>query len=507
MDSEDDFWDEASQDDDSEDMSDEEKDAKSATNGGGSAAAAKRRSLGPWRVMDPSEIESERGILVSEIMAIGSLDRSAALGLLIRYEWNKERLTEEYFDDPDKVLAAAGLTALMEGSKDAPPSTPMEMECQICYDTVDSSDAFALACGHSFCRECWTDYLEGRVKQGNMVTRTDCPDSDCTERVYDSMFEQLLSPASKLRYESFLARSFVEDSPIRRWCPGPDCGRAVECRDSSILNVKCECNFEFCFKCGDPAHEPTNCDNLSKWKEKLVSESENATWILANTKKCPKCRTPIEKNQGCNHMTCQSCRHDFCWMCLGPWKDHGSATGGYYKCNRFDPSKPSADGQASADAKTELDRYLHYFQRYDNHDKSKKFAAQTASEMETLMTQLQERGGAGTSWIDVEFLRHACDAVFHCREVLKYTYVHAYYLEDPREREFFEHLQENLEKHVEYLTELTERRKVDDMDGDHRTCVINYTRITKDQLSKLLVGVRNGLRDVDLLGNGGSSDN
>jgi hypothetical protein len=52
--------------------------------------------------------------------------------------------------------------------------------------------------------------------------------------------------------------------------------------------------------------------------------------------------------------------------------------------------------------------------------------------MELIMTQLQEKGGAGTSWIDVEFLRHACDAVFMCREVLKYTYVHAYYLDDPQ---------------------------------------------------------------------------
>ena len=72
--------------------------------------------------------------------------------------------------------------------------------------------------------------------------------------------------------------------------------------------------------------------------EKCSAESENVTWIIANTKKCPKCRKPIEKNQGCNHMTCrktaQGCGHEFCWLCLGPWKDHGNATGGYYKCNK-----------------------------------------------------------------------------------------------------------------------------------------------------------------------------
>lgn len=33
----------------------------------------------------------------------------------------------------------------------------------------------------------------------------------------------------------------------------------------------------------------------------------------------------------------QGCGHDFCWICLDPWKDHSEKTGGYYKCNKFDP--------------------------------------------------------------------------------------------------------------------------------------------------------------------------
>jgi hypothetical protein len=30
---------------------------------------------------------------------------------------------------------------------------------------------------------------------------------------------------------------------------------------------------------------------------------------------CPKCRVPIEKNDGCNHMTCPKCNHYWCWSC------------------------------------------------------------------------------------------------------------------------------------------------------------------------------------------------
>lgn len=46
------------------------------------------------------------------------------------------------------------------------------------------------------------------------------------------------------------------------------------------------------------------------------------------------CRRPIEKNQGCMHMTCSQCRHEFCWLCQGPWAEHGERTGGFYNCNR-----------------------------------------------------------------------------------------------------------------------------------------------------------------------------
>ena len=36
-----------------------------------------------------------------------------------------------------------------------------EIECNICYDTV--TNAFALGCGHYFCRDCWKSQIKSYI--------------------------------------------------------------------------------------------------------------------------------------------------------------------------------------------------------------------------------------------------------------------------------------------------------------------------------------------------------
>ena len=54
-----------------------------------------------------------------------------------------------------------------------------------------------------------------------------------------------------------------------------------------------------------------------------IYSNANTRWLNRHTKKCPKCKSPIEKNNGCDHMTCKrqagGCGHEFCWRCLAPW--------------------------------------------------------------------------------------------------------------------------------------------------------------------------------------------
>lgn len=95
------------------------------------------------------------------------------------------------------------------------------------------------------------------------------------------------------------AAALLLDAPLAHAAP-QDCGRAVECAiTASNIEASCACGTRFCFGCGEEAHRPATCDTVRLWRAKNTAESGNATWILANTKPCPKCTTAIEKNQGC----------------------------------------------------------------------------------------------------------------------------------------------------------------------------------------------------------------
>ena len=115
---------------------------------------------------------------------------------------------------------------------------------------------------------------------------------------------------------------------------------AVEYQHADIIDVMCSCcEKAFCFGCTKDAHMPIDCDDLTMWTDRIGSgEDDTVNWMKINTKPCPKCKRPIEKNQGCMHMTCSQCRYEFCWLCMGDYLNHAAETGKYL-CNSFEDVK------------------------------------------------------------------------------------------------------------------------------------------------------------------------
>lgn len=57
----------------------------------------------------------------------------------------------------------------------------------------------------------------------------------------------------------------------------------------------------------------------SSFGSSLFQHALSEEWITKHTKPCPQCGTAIEKNLGCNHMTCKKCGYEWCWTCNGKY--------------------------------------------------------------------------------------------------------------------------------------------------------------------------------------------
>ena len=407
-------------------------------------------------VLTPGQIKRQQEDQFQEVSNIIELPPEQTAILLRFMRWNQEKLIESYMDNQKKVLEQAGLGATFA---ETPKTTIVPgFECGICFEDGKSLQTYALKCGHRFCADCYTNYLTGKVKEEGEAARIQCPQDGC-RRIIDGKSLKMLCPEDvQSRYDVLLTRTYVDDKDNLKWCPGADCEYAIDCavkkRDLMriVPTVKCQNEHSFCFGCTLADHQPAPCALVKKWMKKCEDDSETSNWISANTKECPKCNSTIEKNGGCNHMTCRKCKHEFCWMCMGPWAEHGTS---WYNCNRFEEKSGSDARDAQAKSRHSLERYLHYYNRYANHEQSAKLDKdlylKTEKKMQSLQTQSQ------MSWIEVQFLDSASKALQACRQTLKWTYAFAFYLQRNNETEMFEDNQKDLEMAVEALSGMFER--------------------------------------------------
>jgi ariadne-1 len=415
-----------------------------------------------------ADIQAQQDVQIKEVSDILGQPPEAAAILLRHLRWNKEKLFDAYMEKQHELLDAVGLEE--DASYTAKTVRMTNFTCEICCDD-GTLDTYALKCGHRYCVDCYTHYLASKIKDEGEAARIQCPTSGCKRIVDSKSLNYLVDESLKARYaicssylqandnryNELLTRTYVDDKENLKWCPAPECVYAVSCavRSKDLLKVvptvSCNCKHRFCFGCGLDDHLPCPCSLVKKWIKKCEDDSETANWISANTKECPKCHSTIEKNGGCNHMTCRKCKHDFCWMCMGLWSEHGTS---WYNCNRYEEKSGNDARDAQAKSRQSLERYLHYYNRYANHDHSSKLEQQHYAKTEKLMTSMQTQ--SGMSWIEVQFLETASRALQECRQTLKWTYAFAFYLARNNGTIMFEDNQEDLELATENLSELFE---------------------------------------------------
>jgi hypothetical protein len=185
--------------------------------------------------------------------------------------------------------------------------------CSICYQT---SALFTLSCGHTYCYDCCQEWAKECISQIHPTPT--CPDLHCRQPI--SHLESLLYPHEIDSYHKKLFRSSLSSLPHFLWCPNCPYGFFLEEPPTtpSCPTLTCpQCKYHWCSKCQALIHTNLTCDEALSFLSK--EEQEYRNWKTTNTKPCPTCKTSIEKNNGCNHMTCTQCKYEFCWLCLSKY--------------------------------------------------------------------------------------------------------------------------------------------------------------------------------------------
>lgn len=187
--------------------------------------------------------------------------------------------------------------------EEPPAKTPrISRECAICVDDKPLSEfpgQITKRCAHSrdICRSCVARTVDLEVNGKGNSTRVLCPHSGCpAELEYDDIRREAASSVFE-RYDQLLLRQVLQNEKAFRWCAHPGCG------NGQIIERTCQ-QYE--------------SDGRASEEVALLQYFERE-----GVKRCPKCGHAIEKDGGCDHMTCRQevggCGAEFCIRCLADY--------------------------------------------------------------------------------------------------------------------------------------------------------------------------------------------
>ncbi|OMJ74328.1 hypothetical protein SteCoe_26777 [Stentor coeruleus] len=196
--------------------------------------------------------------------------------------------------------------------------------CPICLMYENKSNFKTLSCGCSFCKYAVSEWvvaqLENYYKENFVLS---CPKAILGHILSETDLKACLTPVQYEQYQMTSLKRLLLKNPQYRQCPMSQCNYLgwVDTNQKCTENLVCgKCNGKW----NDPSLYPASNKFLNNFKSLLKGTNDYWSYIWKEiwVKYCPKCDSPIEKNGGCFHMTCQHCTYEFCWDCLQPYRNH-----------------------------------------------------------------------------------------------------------------------------------------------------------------------------------------
>eukprot|EP00899_Mesostigma_viride_P019115 jgi/Mesvir1/27204/Mv07050-RA.1 len=458
-----------------------------------------------WRVINVASLKDAQSEDLRTVVEFLGITLHQARVLLMYFRWNKDVLFSRYVEDgPEDLFKRAGVSSCCAELSGEPSSQDGQVKCGGCLEYCGQSATTTMECGHTFCNECWSQYLVMKIREG-LGRKCVCMAFRCGAVCDEDKVRRLVAPTDSdalRRFDRALLESYVEDNAQVKWCPSaPHCGHAVVVEGEVFCEPECSCGLRFCFTCGREPHSPCTCTMWEEWEAKCQGESETKNWLTANTKPCPKCHKPVEKNGGCNLVACM-CGQCFCWLCgAATSREHTWTEITGHSCGRWKEDKK----EESLRAATSLKRYLHYYTRWRAHLDS---ASKEGSRLRyAVAKRVESLSGRDLLVTDYTWLHAALAQLLESRRVLANSYVFAFYMfgrdmfgdevteaQNEINQNLFEDRQQQLEVTVERLAGLLEEPHEDSGDlAAVRLRVINCTDLADTQCKRMCSTVESEL--------------
>mmetsp|Transcript_34793 Transcript_34793/g.61270 ORF Transcript_34793/g.61270 Transcript_34793/m.61270 type:complete len:438 (-) Transcript_34793:1-1314(-) len=205
-------------------------------------------------------------------------------------------------------------------SENAVPEISRRNWCPICYVPIEEEWHHPDCKEHVFCRDCVIQYLSVKIVE-SQVLELKCPGDSCRHLISEEQVKAFV-PELYPKYLKFKRRAELSKDPSVRWCAELDCDGVMKGNQTRPHMICPICKREQCYNCGSQWHPGKTC-------EQLIDDAYEE-WVRGReVQLCPRCKRRIEKIEGCNHMTCSVCQHQWCWLCRGN-----------FSANHYDPFNP-----------------------------------------------------------------------------------------------------------------------------------------------------------------------
>jgi len=190
--------------------------------------------------------------------------------------------------------------------------------CPVCHDTIDQP--YRLACGHAYCHGCLRHFLVTASDTKRFPLSCMGDEGKCGVPIPLPVIQRFLVPAQVKHLLEVSLLDHLDRHPDKfKYCTTPDCPEIYSLESISGDGIfRCRsCFVSACMSCGED-HEGFSCDEWKAHRDSEARERLLEEWAEGkDVKKCPECGIWIEKNGGCNNMTCGKCGVHICWGCMG----------------------------------------------------------------------------------------------------------------------------------------------------------------------------------------------